>query len=593
MVSLGLFAVACRDDGASASGGGETESAEGDPAESGGSSGQGTTGDEPPGTEDTGSTGEPTDAEVILLEPTARLVRISMALRGMRPRTDELAQVAADPSALGTIVDAYLEDPALGETIRELHNDAWLTASERGLPVMAPITDSNPLAVGLAVSTGPLRLVEHVVMNDLPYTEIVTADYAVMDALTAGVWGVDHDPQGEALQITAQQPGPPAAGILSDGALWIRHRSDAANYQRGRANFVSSALLCNDFLERDIEVDASIDLADPDAVKDAVTTNESCVSCHQSLDGLASTMFGWRGALNGNQILAYPIENMWLPNNVDNWKNTTEREPSYFGSDVEDLAGLGEMIAADPRFSLCAAKRFYSFFHQVPLADVPLEAAASLQTTLIDSEFDAKAMIRALVLDDAFAVSHASDAELAADVRGMKKARPYQLARMVDDLTGFSWQTNIDDETTPPEKLVGDLDLIRGARFGFAVLAGGIDGLYVEQPTDTVNATTALVLRGLAQQAAAHVVADDFAQDDPGSRHLLHAVSPTDTDEATIKPQLVDLHARLFGELVDADDASVVAAWSLFSATATESDPERAWIVTLTAMLQDHRMMFF
>jgi hypothetical protein len=594
MVALGIFATGCRDDGASASGNAGADSAESDPSESGGSSGQGSSGDPQSTTDDDGSTGEPGETdEVVLLEPTARLVRISMAMRGTRPSADELAQIAEDPTALATIVDAYLDDPALGETIRELHNDAWLTASERGFPLMDPLMDSNSLAIGLSVSTGPLRLVEHVVMNDLPYTEIVTADYAVMDELTAAVWGTDHDPEGEPQQVTAQQPGPPAAGILSDGALWIRHRSDAANYQRGRANFVSSALLCNDFLERDIEVDASIDLADPDAVKEAVTTNESCVSCHQSLDGLASTMFGWRGALNNNQILAYPVANMWLPNNVDNWENSTEREPSYFGSDVADLGELGEMIAADPRFSLCAAKRFYSFFHQVPLAEVPLEAAGTLQSTLIDSGFDAKAMIRALVLDDAFAVSHASAPELADDVRGLKKVRPYQLARMVDDLTGFTWQTNIDNETTPPEKLVGDLDLIRGARFGFAVLAGGIDGLYVEQPTDTVNATTALVLRGLAQQAAAHVVTADFAKDDPSARRLLHEVGPDDADEATITIQLVALHARLFGELVDADDPSVIAAWSLFSATAEESNPEHAWIVTLTAMLQDHRVMFF
>lgn len=541
------------------------------------------------------STGEASPPEVVQLSPTARLVRISMALRGIRPGLDELAGVAAQPDTLPEIVESYLDDPGVGETIREIHNDAWLAASERGLPVMAPIEDTTPYEFGFSVADGPLRLIEYIVMNDRPYTEIVTADYAVMDRLTADAWGVEFDEGGEALQVTAQQPGPPASGVLADGALWMRHRSDAANYHRGRANFVSTAFLCNDFLERDIEVDASIDLADPDAVNTAVTTNESCVSCHQSLDGLASFFFGWRGAFpNANQLMGYPVTNMWLPMLVDQWENTTEREPNYFGTDAADLADLGTLIAADPRFSMCAAKRFYSFFHQVPLVEVPLEAAASLQATFIASEYDAKALLRAIMLDDAFAVSHAQDEGAALDVRGVKKARPYQLARLVEDLSGFAWQTNIDDPMiTPPDKFVGDLDLMRGARFGFAVLAGGIDGLYVELPSDTVNATTALVLRALAQQAAAHVVAADFAESDPSARHLLGDVSATDRDEATITAQLVALHARLYGELVEPDDPSVVAAWSLFSATADESDPERAWLVTLSAMLQDHRIIFF
>ena len=546
------------------------------------------------GDADDGSSGEPDgDNGIVMLDPAAQLVRISMGLRGTRPSKGELEAVVEDPTVLPDLVDDYLESAEFGETVREIHNEAWLVQTENAYPVLDPLTGEFGASIGTSLTNGPLRLAEYIVMNDRPYTELVTADYAVMDAITAAVWGVAFDPGGDALQTTSQQPGPPPAGVLSDGVLWIRYRSDAANYHRGRANLVSTAFLCTDFLERDIELDTSIDLADPDAVSEAVRTNPSCVSCHAALDGLASFFWGWRGVMNPGQITEYPINN-WLANGVDQWQLTTERPPNYFGTDGDDLAALGQLIADDPRFSLCTAQRFYSFFHQVPLADVPLEAAAELQAAFIDSGFAAKALVRAIVLDDDYLVSHATDEVAAAALVGVKKARPSQLARLVGDLTGFAWQTNIDmPPFLQPPKYVGDIDLLRTTHYGFAVLAGGIDGLFVNQTSDTINATTSLVVRQLAHRAAAHVVASNLSESDLAARRLLGLIEADDTDEALVRAQLVELHARLYGELVDADSASVTDAWTLFSWSLTDGGPQHAWVVTIAAMLQDHRIVFF
>ncbi|HWB78927.1 MAG TPA: hypothetical protein VG755_28390 [Nannocystaceae bacterium] len=587
-LAIALSSGACTDDTTTAM----ADGSDGAPAEGSSSTApsDASSGDADASSDDGGSTGEDETPQIVPLSPTEQLVRVSMALRGTRPSPDELTAVAADPDALASYVDTYLASPDFGETIRELHDDAWLVGSENPFPQLDPLADRFATEIGRAVSQSPLRLAEFIVTHDRPYTELVTADYLVLDEIGASVWGVAFDPSGDALQQTPLLEGVPAAGVLSDPELFVRHRSDAANYNRGRANMVSSSLLCTNFLDRDIEVDGTVDLADPDAVSEAVRTNPACASCHQTLDGLASFMWGWRGLLNPGLSTEYPLL-MWGPNLVDDWEQKTGRPPNYFGTDGTDLASLGQLIADDPRFSLCTAQRFYAFFHQVPLAEVPLERAAELQTILIDSGFSAKAVVRAIVLDDEFLRSHTDDAALAEDVRGLKKARPSQLARTFAASTGFVWQTNLDMPPFPEPKYMGDIDLLRGTQYGFAVLGGGIDGRFVETAADTVNATTSLMVRQLAQQAAAHVVASDFAEPDHAQRRLLDGVGPSDSDEATIVAQLVVLHAKLYGELVLADNPSVRDAWTLWSAGA--DDPTRAWVVTLAAMLQDHRILFY
>ncbi len=539
---------------------------------------------------DTDTEPEQPQAELEYLTPVEHLVRVSMALRGTRPSAEDLERVQDDPETLPELVDAYMQGPDFGETLREIHNDGMLVDFEVGFPQLPPVEDEGSLAMGRSVVQGPLRLIEYVITNDLPYTEIVTADYAVMDEITATLQGMPYDPGGPELQVITWEDRP-AAGVLSDPALFIRHRSTGANYNRGRANAISRALLCHDFLAADVEIDGNIDLSDPDAVNDAVTSNPACVSCHQSLDPLGSFLFVYPGNLNPAQIESYPVTSLYNPSGANAWQFTNERPPAYFGEPAEGLSDLGGLIADDPRFSLCAAKRFYSYFHQLPLDDVPLEAAAELQDTLVDSGFDAKALVREIVLDDEFRVASATTEEAAAELIGLKKARPSQLARLMDDLTGYRWQTNLDGIV--PSFQEGDVDLVRTNQLGFAVLAGGTDSFFVEEPTYTVNTTTSLFLRSYAAEAASYVTEHDLLPGGEAPR-LLTMVGDGVPDEAALREQLVALHRRLFGEILDADAEPIDETLALWNAAhARSGDPVVAWKTTLTAMLQDLRIIYY
>jgi hypothetical protein len=580
-VALALLLPACRDDAPPATD--DTTD-----------SGDATTGDDGETADSADSTGEPGDEgpDPIYLEPTEHLVRVSMALRGIRPSVEELAAVEADPAAIDGIVDGYLDDPRFGTIVRDLHNDALLVLADflvfpAGFVPKGPVADVDIYRLNRSITEAPLRLVEHVVMTDQPYTEIVTAEYTLADQNVAAVWGIPYEGDGTSWEVTAWQDERDQAGILSDPWLFQRYQSTVSNANRGRANAISRALLCYDFLSRDIEVDASVNLADPDAVANAVVENPACASCHQGLDPLAGFLRDWAPVYVPADV-EYPFDS-YMPGIFEDI-GATVRDSNFFGRAGTGLADLGRFIAEDPRFSLCAAQRFYAYFHQVEVEDVPLEVAARLQTELVDSGMSAKALARAIVLDDEFRVSHADpDDPGENDPVGVKKARPVQLSLLFQDLTGFQWRTDLTEFDLAP------VDLLDDSFLGYNVLLGGIDSLFVTRPSHTYSATASLVLRSLAREAANSVVDEDFAEPDLDARRLLTLVSATDTEEGLVRDQISALHLRILARVVEPDGPEVDATYELFQAALDHAsgDVTRAWKVTLTALLQDVEIAYY
>lgn len=568
-----------------------TDTATGSTGETGDTSTTGTTGTTASVTTTAGvtttasvtTTGDDTgDDPLVLLEPRDRLLRISMALRGRRPSDAEFEAVEADPAALAGIVDTYLDSPDFGVTVRQIHNDALLLIADYGAVPGGfypkdGLEGMDIVALNRDIMEAPLRLIEHVVTEDRPYSEIVTADYTLVSAASAGVWGLPFDPGGDPWQVQEPPADLREAGVLADSWLFQRHGSTRTNANRGRANAIARAFLCVDFTDRDLEVDPSINLADPDAVADAVKANPTCAACHQTLDPLASFFWGYKTTIVP-LLYPYPYDH-YAEGYFSNVLFVPRSDPRYFGSPGSSLADLGHLISIDPRFSLCAARRAYAYFHQLGLADVPHEHAAELQSVLRKDD-DYKAMIRALVLSDAFA---RGDGPV-----GRKRARPHQLARLVDDLTGFRWRTDLSIYGS------GVVDLMDDTFIGYHVLAGGIDAIYVTEPAYSFNATTSLVLRSLARQAANDVVEDDFAvpQD---QRRLFTLVSASDTGPDALRPQIAAFHRRFFGQPVAEGDPAVTETLDLFLAAlqGAPGDVKRAWKITLTALLQDVRIAFY
>ncbi len=544
------------------------------------------------------STGDPSptaDDGVAYLTPAQHLVRASMALRGIRPSLDELEAVNADPDVLPAIVDYYLDSDEFGLTVREMHSAQLLANVDAavfpaGFPATGPLEGMDVQQINLSVVEAPGRYAEHVVMNDRPYHEIVTGDYTYVDPIVATIFGIPYDgdtESGEWIE-THFSDGRPHAGVLADSYLFTRHSSTFSNKSRGRAAFVARSFLCYDFLSREVEIDTSIDLSDDDAVANAIENNPACVSCHQTLDPLAAHFADYYPIYVPAQIESYPFE--FAVNPYASFSNYADT--AFFGEPSLNVRDLGVLIASDPRFSTCTARRFYSYLAQVPSEQVPLDVVSRLNDVFLVNAQSAKALARAVVLSDEFRVSHATVEDGADALHGIMKTRPEQLARLVEDLTGYRWRTRLNADLGGGN--IGDIDLMTDSFFGFDVLAGGTDGQNVTRPAYTMTATASLVLRGLAAQAAPYAVDADFAETDPTRRWLLRSVEPETSDETEIRAQLADLALRFYG--VDHEELAedVDAAWAVFSgALATSDDPVRAWKVTLFAMLQDIRIAYY
>lgn len=539
--------------------------------------------------------------ELILLSPEGHLQRIAVVLRGGRPTAAELAAVRADPAALSAIVDAYLAGPTFGEVVRDLWHEVLLLRVDQGrfiLPALGPLAErGNEADFVREVSEEPLRLIEYVAVHDRPFGEIVTADYAIASDLAIRVWGAADAP-GQApspppgWRRVVWDSGQPMAGILSSGALWLRHPSNGSNYHRGQAEVIADALLCASFLDRDVPLFGDIDLADESAVKDALRTDPACVSCHQTLDPLASHLFGFTRVAAGpvkrsyergcgpRPGLCYPLPE-YRPEQAAGYRKRTGRDPNFFGLPSRDLASLGAQIADDPRFSMCVARRFYGYFMQVDLDRIPDRTAASLQAAFERSGMNARALVKAIVMSDDFRAVGARPGSAAAELVGQKTTRPEQLARLVADLTGFAWRAQKNER-------VGEVDLLGSDRFGYRGMAGGVEGYQVTEPSFAYNPTRMLVLQALAADAAAHVVAADLERP-PAERRLLGALRGD--DEAAARATIVDLYARIVGESIDPRGAEADAALALIAAGDTRARG-RGWALLVAGLLQDPRVAF-
>ncbi|MEQ1566935.1 MAG: hypothetical protein ABMA64_14935 [Myxococcota bacterium] len=562
--------------------------------------------------------GEPPAGEHDQLDPVARLVRVSMAVRGTRPTLAEIEAVRDDPDAIRGLVHQWLESDAFGLTIKdmwseilELRNDTF-----HQLPALGDMQGYKLGDMYRGTVEEPLELVRYVVMNDRPFTEVVTADYMLTDEITAGIYGVPYEPEAGGWQVSRWPDDRPLAGLLSSAQVWRRWESDGSNFNRMRANMVAGKLLCEPFESRDIVVSGGIDVADPDAVANAVRTDPACVACHQSLDPLAGYFWGYKRLVHRNYVAdsinsgcefdwgqsvpefgisylpedyCYPIR-QYNPADEDDWYSWGLREPAYFGQPLGDASDLGRAIAADSRFSACMARQFAGYLAQVEPAEVPFDATTRWQQVLESTGFDAKEMVAAIVLDPAFSRRSPTDDD---PLGGLHTVRPEQYARAVEDLTGFRWwsvadradcaSTNVDVARFGTQ-CWGPVDLSDSDVFGFRAMAGGVDGKVVLAPTRTVTPTKTLVMAQLANNAAGYVVEHDFALP-ADQRRLLGRVEPDTTDRGAIEAQLAELHARILGEPLDPGAPEIDDDYALFELG--------GWELAISALLQDPRMMFY
>lgn len=261
---------------------------------------------------------------------------------------------------------------------------------------------SESVQYGLA--RAPLELIAHVVENDRPYTEILTADYIMANPFAARAYGAatrfdnPTDPEefrpsriesyyrndeskvvvsvddGMLVGQRIVNPGNlltdyPHAGILNTTVFLSRYPTTATNRNRARSRWTYYH-----FLGVDIEKSASrtTDAAALADTNNPTMNNPACTVCHQLMDPVAGAFqnYGeeglYRDEFGGKDSLArlykFPRDGTTSPyQDGDAWYRDM-REPGFDGEVApnadKSLSWLAREMVADPRFAE-AAVRFW------------------------------------------------------------------------------------------------------------------------------------------------------------------------------------------------------------------------------------------
>ncbi|MCB9683753.1 MAG: hypothetical protein H6735_01770 [Alphaproteobacteria bacterium] len=493
-------------------------------------------------------------------------VRVSVALRGVHPSSDELDALTRGEASLEELARRWVVDPRFGAVVRDLHAEQLLLRidTQPHPPPMGPLAGIGEGTLTRSLDEEPLRLIEKVVTDGRPYGEILTTPTTMADANVAAVWGLPWDPAGPEWQEVAWEDGRPAAGLLATNGFWQRFQSSEQNRHRTRAAKVLSALVCQS-LES-----GTIALGAPESLQDAVSADPACTTCHDVIDPIAAAFAGARKYVTEAEVRTaersgcpaplagdcYPVV-MWddgaAATDGDRWGLPA---PGWKNEPVDGLAGLGRALATDPGFEVCTARRFRAWFAQEPWEAVEASTAATLADDLRSADGDARELALAVVLDPGFLALP------------RLWVRPEHASALVEQLTGFTWDLR-------PDGGYGAVEVGRTDEFGLRALMGGVDGWNSTRPDAAPSPTRELSWRWLASDAATYAV-------DSGREPIL-------TEEGAVREALRDLHRRWLAE--EADEDALDADLALFGAALDRGDARHAWIVVLTALLLDDRVV--
>lgn len=564
-------------------------------------------------------------AGVPMLDDRSLLRRATLSLAGRLPTEAEDEAVARGGlKALPKILDGVMQEEAFYDRLREGFNDIFLTLGVIGNPDqvvlsyeyfktrqwfikadLSHIKDEKDRRLAgykmaddfrTAVLGEPMKLVEYIVRNSRPFTEIVTADYMMVTPYTARGYGCfdelkdqfkDVEDPFEYLPVrlkalegrsprTNQESATgyyPHAGLLSAFQYLRRYPTTETNRNRLRARMYYQHFLGVDLLELAARV---ADAAAVSAKYEIPTMQASeCVVCHKTMDpvaGLFQDFYDFEGTYGRRKdgwykdIFAAGFEGEDLPPE-ERWRA---------------LQWLGERTVKDPRFAVAMVEHVYYILTgrkallppkdlEDPLFDAKHRAyeeqrrvIEAIAVRFAKADFNLKQAFKDWVVSDFYRVdgiaptaSEASAARLAEldDVGVVRMLTPEQLERKTGAIFGQRWG-----------KLNGQLGM----------LYGGIDSKEVTERAADPSGAMGAIQRILANEMGRNRVAPDFAKP-PAERVLFPGIESdvlpgaSPEADAQINRAVVYLHERILGRHDAGDSPDVKRTQQLFADIVTEA----------------------
>lgn len=609
---------------------------------------------------------------VRMLDAPRLLRRATLSLAGRLPTESELAAVSRDgQDALPEILDEVMNQEAFFDRLREGFNDIFLIAAVEDNPEVTALSyehfedsrlwyqkadlshiedERERERAGYKIANDyrralldePMKLIEYIVREDRPFTEIVTADYILVSPYTARGYGIfdeirsrfaDPDDPFEYIPVKLQalqgrnkaeyQDSPtgfyPHAGMLSTFLYLARYPTTETNRNRLRARMYYQHFLGVDVLALAARVSdaAAVTAEYPIPTMQAA----DCVVCHRTLDPVAGLFQDyWR--FNTNLALYGKRKEGWF---TDMFAPGFEGEPLPESERWRALQWLGEQTAEDPRFAVAMVEHVYYILTGRPVSLPPedfedprysarLRAHLEQQreTERIAAEFagggfNLKEVFKAWILSDFYRADGLAsaiedpcrEAELE-DIGLVRMLAPEQLERKIAAVFGEKWD-RLNDE--------------------LAMLYGGIDLKEVTQRASDPSGAMGAIQRIMSNDVACRHVALDFAR--PRDQRLLFpGIEPdvlpgTPEGDQSIREAAARLHQRILGsdDPPDSPDvrrtaelfADIVAeaqqqdgldrreAWSCRQGGALTDDPHytiRAWRAVVTYLLRRPEFLY-
>lgn len=541
--------------------------------------------------------------KVRLLTPVETLRKAKLQLVGELPTPEETALVETEgESALAPLLEEFMTREAFFGVLKRWYNDLLLTNKYLGgnratdlLPSAVypgkyyynelPDDDYGRLARRYgnnSVAREPLELVAHVVRNDRPFTEILTADYILVNPFSAPVFGVSpdfDDPLDPTEWREARLPDFPHAGLLTSPMFLNRYPTTPTNRNRHRARVVFDLFLATDILakaERPV---------DPTEIRDHNPTmnNSQCTVCHASIDPMAGAFqnFDTRGTYRIMGEGREPQEGWY-----------TDMRPAGFGEAAippdgwsSSLAWLADQIVADERFALSAVYAIYTgLVGRAPLANPTDRSDPRFQNRLdfynleqaflrrvtdvfVEQNYALKSIVPEIVASPFYRAASSGgldpDEEVTLEPLGTARLlTPEELDAKLRATLGQPWKRRGPDNNL----------LLHGNEYLF--FYGGIDSDDVTTRITEPNGVMANVAMRMASEMSCLVTPREF--NIPAGDRLLFpyvetSYTPEDANgfpvpraEEEIRRNIRHLHRRLLGESLTPGGEEEEATWQLF-----------------------------
>jgi hypothetical protein len=565
-----------------------------------------------------------TFAGVQLLTPEETLRKASLSLVGRLPTADEETAVKnGGMRAIEPVLDKMMTEEAFYTRLKEIYNDVFLTDryvnNEDAVQLLNDVEYYNPYWYdGLTdpalvqeyvkkygawnaddlynklrswtnrgVAREPLELVAHVVREDRSFTQVLTANYVMVNPFSARAFMLtdlpfknDADPNE---YVEAQIPGLPTAGIITSPMFLNRYPTTDTNRNRARARMVYQFFLGTDILKT---AEQPIDQTIITEVNPTMNAPQ-CKVCHQNIDPIAGLFRNWDERARYDPM-TLPLDDMRPPGFGE--------EKAPYEDLPRGLQWLAPRVAADPRFALSAV---YTVFTGLT-GQTPLIAPTDRSAPDFSAQFDAylaeyaefskiahkfsesnhnlKVVFKEIIQSPYFRAKNATPLDATqktklAEVGMGRFVTPEQLHRKIQAVTGYPWRPRAFEDGG------GSYDfLLRGDQY--RLLYGGIDSDDVVKRVTSPNGIMANIGERMANEMSCIATPHDLWKQ-PSERLLFPFVETTFEPEDKngfpvtsavegIKKNIQHLHKQILGESLPANHPEIERTYQLFLETYRE-----------------------